>query len=329
MKILAAVLALSCLSVVRLPAQTLNWSTPVKYGTGYLSTVAMNTSGLVVEVHTSQNLPTMHYHIGKLDRSTGRITWGRSRQISTKTQPDWPSVAITENSNVILVFDDEHVDLHYMTGTLDPTGSADQSINWVVPDTTYDTGRTPRISIDAAGRLVEVHQNDDSRKRLFYRSGYVDPTTSTPNIVWTSGPQGIPYEWGQYPHIALNDHSSLVEVHRESSGNNLHYRRGGAFDNNVIFGPSHFLPSTGNTASIALTNSDLAITVLDNSGVIYATAGYLHASDHARIDWGPFAELASPAGYPAVATDGDWIVAVWTKGFGGNFEMQYSVARVP
>src|ERR1700744_1974829 len=117
MKILAAVLALSCLSVVCLPAQTLNWSTPVKYGTGDRSAIAMNTSGLVIEVHTSQHFSTLHYHVGKLNRSTGTITWGRILEIPTKTQPDWPTVALTESSNVILVFDDERVYLHYMTGT--------------------------------------------------------------------------------------------------------------------------------------------------------------------------------------------------------------------
>src|SRR5580698_743927 len=40
--ILAAVFALSCLSAVRLPAQTLNWSTPAKYGTGTEPSVSMN-----------------------------------------------------------------------------------------------------------------------------------------------------------------------------------------------------------------------------------------------------------------------------------------------
>src|ERR1700748_283468 len=103
MKILAAVLALSCLSVVCLPAQTLNWSTPVNYGTGDRSAVAMNTSGLVIDVHTSQNFSTLHSHVGSLDRGTANIRWAKSREIATKTQPDWPSVALTENSNVILV----------------------------------------------------------------------------------------------------------------------------------------------------------------------------------------------------------------------------------
>jgi hypothetical protein len=62
-------IALLCLSAVRLPAQTLTWSTPVKYGTGEQSSVSMNSSGLVVEVHKSRTSNTLFYHVGKLNRS--------------------------------------------------------------------------------------------------------------------------------------------------------------------------------------------------------------------------------------------------------------------
>jgi hypothetical protein len=203
-KILAAVIALSCLSAVRLPAQTFNWSTPAKYGTGEQSSVSMNSSGLVVEVHKSQTSNTLFYHVVKLNRSNGTVTWGKSQVTTTKAKAAAnPSVALTQNSNVIIVFDDTLLHLRYMTGTLNPTGSVDQSMNWVVTDTQYDTGRAPQISVKSSGTFVEVHQNNDDARKLFYRYGYVDPNTSSPNITWTSRTRGIPYEIGASAHISL------------------------------------------------------------------------------------------------------------------------------
>jgi hypothetical protein len=83
----------------------------------------MNSSGLAVEVHKSQNSNTLFYHVGKLNRSNGTVTWGKSQVITIKAKTArWPSVALTQNSNVIIVFDDGTLRLFYMTGTLNPTG---------------------------------------------------------------------------------------------------------------------------------------------------------------------------------------------------------------
>jgi hypothetical protein len=217
-----------------------------------------------------------------------------------------------------------------MTGTLNPTGSVDQSMNWVVTDTQYDTGRTPQISVNSSGTLVEVHQNNDDAKKLFYRYGYVDPNNSRPNITWTSGTLGIQYESGVDPRISLNDTFTLVETHGEKSGSNLHYRRGSASNNELFFMGSQFLPKSGKGTSVAFTNFGLAVVLLQNSNNIYATAGYTSGADPEKIDWQALQKLQDGASFPAVTTDGDWIIAVWTTGaFGGGYNLQYSAARVP
>jgi hypothetical protein len=290
----------------------------------------MNSSGLVVEVHKSQTSNTLFYHVGKLNRSNGTVTWGGSHVITTQVKEALdPSVALTQNSNVILVFGDYYVHLRYMTGTLDPTGPVSQSINWVVKDTQYDTGLEPQVSVNSSGTLVEVHQNNYDSKKLFYRYGFVDPDTSSPNITWTSGTQGIHYETGFYPHVSLNDTSTLVETHREGSGSNLHYRRGTASNNRLSFQASQFLPKTGLRPAVALTNSGLAVSLLESSNTIYSSAGYLSGSNPATIDWQPVLNVRNDARFPAVTTDGDWIVAVWTRAGYSNYDLQYSTARVP
>jgi hypothetical protein len=323
-------IALLCLSAVRLPAQTLTWSTPAKYGTGTQSSVSMNSSGLVVEVHKSQTSNTLFYHVGKLNRSNGTLTWSGSHVINTTVkQAKYPSVALMQSTSVILVFDDGYPHLRYMTGTLDPTGPVTQSINWVVTDTRYDTGRTPQVSVNSSGTLVEVHQNNDDAKKLFYRYGFVDPDTRSPNITWTSGTQGIHYEFGTLPHISLNDQFALVEVHTEKSGTNLHYRRGSASNNQISFQESQFLPKTGSRPVVALTNFGLALTLIISSNAVYSSAGYLSGSNPATIDWQPVQTVRGEAYLPAISTDSDWIIAVWTRGLYSNYDVQYSTARVP
>jgi hypothetical protein len=118
-------------------------------------------------------------------------------------------------------------------------------------------------------------------------------------------------------------------VHQEKSGRNLHYRRGSASNDQLHFLESQFLPRTGEWPSVALTNCGLAVTVFDNSHNIYATAGNQSEADPAKIDWQPAQKVGDGAYFPAVTTDGDWIIAVWSRGAFSNFDLQYSAARVP
>jgi hypothetical protein len=329
-RILAAVFALSCLSAVRLPAQTLTWSTPAKYATGTEPSVSMNSSGIVVEVHKSQNYNTLYYHIGKLNRSTGTVTWGKSHYVQTSEEIRYPEVALTQNSSVIICYEGAYsLRLRYMTGTLDPTGPVDQAMTWVIKDKQYDTGIFPSMSINSSGDLVEVHENNLSANKLFYRYGYVDPNTSSPDITWKSGTNGVFYENGDTPGISINDNLDFVEVHKEARGSNLHYRTGVVDGDQLSFRDSERLPKTGSRPSVATTNFGLTIAVLNSSDSTYATAGYIDPSDPAQIDWRPAQKVQDGTYFPAVATDGDWIIAIWTRGSYANYDLQYSVARVP
>jgi hypothetical protein len=293
----------------------------------------MNASGVAIEVHKSQNHNTLFYHVGKLDRRNGVVTWGKSQFLSTKTDVRFPSVAITQNSSVIIVFDDGRLHLRYITGTLNPTGPVDQAMNIVVPDTQYDTGRTPQVSVNAAGTLLEVHQNNLSDCKLFYRIGHVDPETNAPNIAWTSGTQGIQYETGNDPQASLDDQSIFVEVHREKSGSNLHYRRGTIAGNQASFGPSYFLYSPdkgGSKPSVAVTSFGFAVALVTNSGGnIQSQDGPPDPEVPAKIWWGGRQTVQNDGTFSSVATDGDWIIAVWARGGSRNYELQYATARVP
>jgi hypothetical protein len=332
-KFLAAIITLSCLSAVPSQAQRIRWSAPTKYDTGEHPSVSMNSSGVVIEAHEAlvNNHYALYYHVGKLDRSNGVVTWGKSQLLSTKTDARFPSVAITENSSVIVVFDTGTLRLRYITGTLNPTGPVDQAINIVVPDTQYDTGRTPQVSVNASGTLIEVHQNNLSDCKLFYRIGYVYPETNAPNIAWRS--EAIQYEIGNTPRVSLDDQSIFVEVHREKSGSNIHYRRGTISNNQASFGPSYFLSDvdkTGSYPSVAVTSSGFAVALVTNSGDIQSQDGPPNPLVPSKISWtGARQTIQSGGTVSSVSTDSDWIVAAWGRGGPRNYELQYSTARVP
>jgi hypothetical protein len=80
---IAAIFVASCVATLGTSAQTLKWSQPVKFDTGVRSSVAMNSSGLVLEVHRSPDYSKFYYHVGHLRRDLGTVDWGKSQEITT------------------------------------------------------------------------------------------------------------------------------------------------------------------------------------------------------------------------------------------------------
>jgi hypothetical protein len=331
MKKLLIAVALLFLTAGSSYAQRLQWSNAVKYDTGTLPAVSMNSSGVVIEVHQSEKENKLYYHVGKLNPSTGVVTWGRSWDLPTKGEARRPSVAITQNSSVIVVFEKD-LRLRYLTATLNPTGPVDQQLNIVVPDTQYDSGNAARISVNASGTLMEVHQDNLSDRRLSYRLGDVDLNTNAPNIAWR-GPS-TQFESGSEPDISVDDRSIFVEVHREKYGNNLHYRRGTIQGTSASFGPSYFLFSgpdpTGSYPSVALTNTGYAIALAAVSRNVVSQDGVVDDQIPSRIWWSRHQTVQSGASFKSLATNGDWAIGVYARG-GSDYgwELRYSTARVP
>jgi hypothetical protein len=329
MKILrAAIACLMFLPAACMPAQTLRWSTPVTYDKGTQSAVAMNDLGMVVEVHKSQNKNTLYYHIGKVERNTGTVTWGKSQYVDTGRDTTFPTVAFARNT-VIISYMADGLKLFYRTGTLDPTGSLDQAISWFVTDKQYDTGGYPSISMNTSGQVLEVHVNNLSDKKLFYRYGRIDPESRTPDITWITGANGIAYDYGVTPRASINDGGSFVEVHQEGYGSNLHYIRGYVLNNKVTFRATQFLPKTGTTPSVVFTRFHLAVSTLINSNSLFSTAGYDDSSDPPKIAFQSAQKIQDGVVFSGVATDGDWILATFNRGSYASDDLQYVICRTP
>jgi hypothetical protein len=129
---------------------TLDWTTPAKYGTGAEPALAMHPTGLIVEVHQSESSTnnSLWYHIGKLDRNTGKVSWGDSHTFIP--EGDWPAVTMTKEGYVIITYSDGFYNccsnLKYIVGTVDPNGDTKQFIKFKT-NAKGKRGLTPAITI--------------------------------------------------------------------------------------------------------------------------------------------------------------------------------------
>lgn len=77
---------------------TFNWEAEHCYDTGAYPKVAVNNSGVVVEVHESPRKRTTWYHVGKITGNS--IKWGPSYELG---QGRHPAVSLSDNNQVIIV----------------------------------------------------------------------------------------------------------------------------------------------------------------------------------------------------------------------------------
>jgi hypothetical protein len=319
-------------------AQTLNWSTPVKYDTGDQQGVAVNSSGVIVEVHKSEGYfgSTLWYHIGSL--VAGKVTWGKVQKIDQSSIPGsalstWPSVALTNDNYVIVVFSEGRFrpdgKLYYQVGKVDPTGPVDQSIDWLTTWALYDTGFHPDISVNNNGKIAEVHEGD-SNTTLWYRLGHMkNPSAGDYDIIWDSGNRGIAYEKGENPKISINDQGDVLEMHQVPGESLLHYLRGTISSSGINFPDANKAPRylSAAQAAVALTNTGRTLEVhKGGGGDIYAATGMLSATEANRVTWNTPASVYPIGFFPALGTNGDYAIAVW---YNSSSYLMYSVAWVP
>lgn len=299
-------------------AQTpLAWSNATPFDTGSRSSVAVLPSGLVVEIHQGERSSTYWYHCGQLQQDHGNwsITWGKSQQIKNTPLGDPPSVAVTRDGYVVWVYSDFD-ELYYSVGQLSPTGGSEQTVNWLVEHYHYDTGYRPNITINGDGRLIEVHEGPmGTSNRLYLRTGgLTNPSAGDFHIQWSSGKNGLKYDTGVLPHIAVNDSLQVVEVHQVPNEELLHYHRGELLPTNVGLLPSNRYDDHGAEPAVALTGNGTAIEVDTFGARVFSRTGTLPPDSSGRVNWSRKVEIGWPgfsASHPSVATNGQVAVATW------------------
>ena len=115
----------------------------------------------------------------------------------------------------------------------------------------------------------------------------------------------IRYDDGVYPHIALNNHNQVVEVHQVTGDRLLHYRRGTVSDGTITFAKSQRYDNDAEEPAVALLDSGLVLEVHDRSG-LYSRTGKLDPSNSTLIAWSPSLKNGGDDSIqqPALATNG-------------------------
>jgi hypothetical protein len=139
------------------------------YDKGAQTSVALHTSGLVVEFHkaSGQFNTGIWFHVGKLSGTS--INWGVSQGFGANGY--WPTVAISKEGHVIVVYSTSQFSpgsgLRYRVGTIDPAGNENQTIQWRTNILDWDGGFHSSVAINENGVIVAVHESASSNRQLY------------------------------------------------------------------------------------------------------------------------------------------------------------------
>jgi hypothetical protein len=315
-------LAMSCLTLPAnvATAQALKWSPPALYAQGEETALAAHPSGLVLEAHRTIDSGgyALWYHIGALNGMG--VTWGERQR--PPWEGTWPNVAISKEGYVIFVYSSGKFKsssyLQYAVGMIDPNGGLDQSITWFTPTSVrFDSGFHSSTAINDNGVILDVHESGSGGTGLYYRVGHLtNPAGGDFTIEWDSGTNGVRYDDGINPHIALNNHNQIIEVHQVTGEHYVHYRRGTVSGGKISFGRSLRYDNHSYEPSVA---------VLDYGGVvelhrgaensISSRTGLLNPDSTDEIIWFNANVLSNgssdKADNPAVTTNGTYAIGTW------------------
>jgi hypothetical protein len=154
--------------VGRLDPTTLNttWGSPQRYDNGILPHVAINSRGVVVEVHQSEAHDVLYYRIG--DLAGDLIRWRSAAK--SYTSGVQPSVAITQDGFVIEVHKSEAYDTLWCRYGLI---TESDSINWTYTSAgaQFDEGQRPSLS--CSGNLSVQAHTSPSYATLWYSTSRI------------------------------------------------------------------------------------------------------------------------------------------------------------
>ena len=338
-------LAIICfaLGVNTAASQTLTWSRGEQYDDGNDPSVAVHSSGLVLDGHRSHIGNALWYRLGELNKTGTGVTWGGSQRlpgVGAGGLQNWPNVAITREGYVIFVYSLGGIkidgDLYYVVGKINPNGDTNQSITWLTDKIHFDAGFHSSIAINENGVILLAFESGSGGNGLYYRVGHLsNPAGGDYTIQWDSGQYGVHYDDGINPHIALNNLNEVVEVHQVSSTEGiLHYRRGNVFLGTINFGGSQRYDPNASEPAVALLDSGLVVELHRSSlDRTEARTGMLSPSNPEGIDWSnSFVTISNPdASSPAVASNGRYAIGTWDRHVFSAEDriLEYSVAAIP
>jgi hypothetical protein len=305
---------------------------------GEQNSIALHSSGLALEFHRQPMGDGIWYRVGKQNpQNKYYIVWGHDQRDSG-AHGYWPTVALSKDGYVIEVHSDRNhrsgSQQYYRIGRIDPNGDENQSISWKTEFINWDGGFHTSIAINDNGLIVGVHESNSSTG-LYYRVGQLrNPAGGDYTIAWSSGYTGVKYDDGINPHIAINNHNQVVEVHQVTNESLLHYRRGTISEGKITFAASQRYDVGAVQPAVALLDSGLILEVHCKDGFyvqgLYSRTGKLDPSNSTLIDWSPPVKNGGSdrIQYPALAATGRYAYQTHGNPLGTGPKIYYSGAEI-
>jgi len=162
--------------------------------------VAINTIGVVVEVHKNEAGTSLYARTGTIDQA--QIAWNDTGDRDPYTGGTQPAVAMNSRGDVVEVHKREVGDkLFAMYGTLSGT----TSISWGDSNDYDSDGHDPAVAVNYDRQVVTVYVQDNDE--LKYRRGSLDTADKEVDF---RDEQDL--GTGQYPKVAMNDNGWVVAV---------------------------------------------------------------------------------------------------------------------
>jgi hypothetical protein len=317
---------------------TMDWSDFAFVGGGFRSSTAMHYSGMIMELHDGRNAlyeSGLWYHIGKLNASGTKVSWGPSRHLCYCAAA-YPSVAMTNEGYVIVSYSSgknkKDSSLNIIAGTLDVNGDLDQRVQWKTGIVPFDSGYHDTVAVNASGVIAEAHESGSGGKGIYYRLGHLtDPANGDFNVVWDTGDYGQKYGDGINPHISINDSGEVVEVHQAAANDHkLHYIRGKLKANSIEFNQSQpKYNDNGQRPAVALLNDGYLVEVHDNGSAVYYRTGQLDAKDASKIEWSKTQSIPKGTDMESNSVSSNGYYAVATAYDDYYVSLSYSVSVAP
>lgn len=133
-----------------------------QYDDGVDSSVAINTSGKIVEVHKSQTYDTLWYHVGRVNKNTKEIDWGPSVNYDRGAKP---SISVNDDNFVIEVHKSQSFGtLWQRVGKI-----SGYSINWIGSSANFDNGAAPSVACNSK-MAIQTHKSENFKTLWFSTS---------------------------------------------------------------------------------------------------------------------------------------------------------------
>jgi hypothetical protein len=255
-----------------------NWGPAVSLGYEmHYPSAAVTQDGYVVVTYTTDNMSgrgPLYYRVGRIDPygyTSQKISWqGTIHHYSYGVHS---SLSINENDVVAEVHNvvNEYVnDLDYRMGHLERSVGGDLTIAWDSPETKYDTGINPSVTINNQNEVIEEHQREN-KAHLFYRRGVYYPTPIG-RVPYVAFEPAVEYtDNGYHPSVVFMDENELVDAFARDG---RIFTRTGVLSSSdparLLWTEPEKLPSDykGKYPSLA-SNGRYNVAVWDEGGVVY------------------------------------------------------------